>query len=128
MIISGGSIITAGGPEPADLLIEDGRITRSGPPGSCGSDDEVVKCLPPLTISDEELDSVTRSIEEFGFVQPVVARRDGVVIDRFHVTRLDGGVALGSADRRLLEADPGLKSPGAPAIRGGDILSGGPTR
>ncbi|MBN1885529.1 MAG: HD domain-containing protein, partial [Candidatus Krumholzibacteriota bacterium] len=32
-------------------------------------------------------------------------RRDGVVIDRFHVARLDGSVSLGAEDRRRLEAD-----------------------
>ncbi|MDP9238011.1 MAG: site-specific DNA-methyltransferase [Chloroflexota bacterium] len=35
----------------------------------------------PRKISDEEMEALTRSIKEFGFVQPVLARReDGVVI------------------------------------------------
>jgi len=35
----------------------------------------------PRRISDEELESLTRSMRSFGFVQPVLARRaDGVVI------------------------------------------------
>ena len=35
----------------------------------------------PRRISDEELDSLTRSLHQFGFVQPVLARKeDGVVI------------------------------------------------
>src|SRR5674476_1397410 len=35
----------------------------------------------PRRISDEELDSLERSIRQFGFVQPILARKeDGVVI------------------------------------------------
>ena len=34
----------------------------------------------PRRISEEELDALERSIREFGFVQPVLARRDGTVI------------------------------------------------
>ncbi|HZA21125.1 MAG TPA: ParB/Srx family N-terminal domain-containing protein, partial [Dehalococcoidia bacterium] len=34
----------------------------------------------PRRISDQELESLTRSIREFGFVQPVVARREDKTI------------------------------------------------
>ena len=32
----------------------------------------------PRRISDEELGALTRSIREFGFVDPVIARREGI--------------------------------------------------
>src|SRR5919106_6846247 len=34
----------------------------------------------PRRISDEELESLTRSLREFGFVQPVLARREDQVV------------------------------------------------
>ena len=46
----------------------------------------------PRRISPQELDSLTRSLREFGFIQPVIARRDG---------RLVGGHQRLLAARRL---------------------------
>lgn len=48
----------------------------------------------PRRISDEELESLTRSIGEFGFVQPIVARREDRIVIGGH-QRLTAAVRLG---------------------------------
>jgi ParB-like chromosome segregation protein Spo0J len=48
----------------------------------------------PRRISDEELESLTRSLREFGFVQPIVARREDATVIGGH-QRLTAAVRLG---------------------------------
>src|ERR1044071_1681916 len=48
----------------------------------------------PRKISDAELDALTRSLREFGFVQPVLARRDDHFVIGGH-QRLVGARRLG---------------------------------
>jgi len=54
-------------------------------------------------ISDEELDALTRSIEAFGFVQPVVARPDGTVVGGHQ--RLIAAHRLGMAEVPAVRVD-----------------------
>jgi DNA modification methylase len=48
----------------------------------------------PRRISDEELESLTRSLREFGFVQPIVARREDATVIGGH-QRLTAAIRLG---------------------------------
>ena len=53
----------------------------------------------PRRISDEELESLTRSIREFGLVEPVVVRREDLVVIGGHrrASETLGGPAVGLA-------------------------------
>ena len=70
----------------------------------------------PRRIGDEELDSLERSLRQFGFVQPVVARREDATVIGGH-QRLVSGPPPARDDQHPGHLARRQRRPG-PALRG----------
>ena len=89
--------MTAPAVSPAPLVIEQVPIDSLHPDPAN-----------PRRISDEELDSLTRSLRQWGFVQPVLARREDRVVIGGH-QRLVAARRLGMTEVPVLWLDTSIE-------------------